>query len=183
MAGMAWGQKWAQHPYFSRWSVWAEKLYYTTLKVSFHHRWEILSWGGRVDVMSSFSLLAHREGMCKGDWGTRLQENPQLILQFAIMIQLTSRRILRDCKRTACDRLDDLVRCTSASVPMDPWSLWSIVPFPLVRWKGQKRCWLWQASRKGSDSSQLRAKGFVGRRRKWGYQKEIKKWIRSLFGI
>ena len=33
---------------------------------------------------------------CKGDWSTRLQENPQLILQFAIMIQLTSRRILRD---------------------------------------------------------------------------------------
>ena len=33
---------------------------------------------------------------CKGDWGTRLQENPQLILQFAIMIQFTSRRILRD---------------------------------------------------------------------------------------
>jgi len=32
----------------------------------------------------------------KGDWGTRLQENPQLILQFVIMIQLTSRRILRD---------------------------------------------------------------------------------------
>ena len=26
----------------------------------------------------------------------------------------------------------------------------------------------------GSDSSQLHAKGFVGRRRKWGYQKEIK---------
>jgi len=49
------------------------------------------------------------------------------------MIQLTSRRILRDCKRTACDCLDDLVRCASASVPMDPWSLWSIVPFPLVR--------------------------------------------------
>ena len=33
---------------------------------------------------------------CKGDWGTRLQENPQLILQFVVMIQLTSRRILRD---------------------------------------------------------------------------------------
>jgi len=32
----------------------------------------------------------------KGDWGTRLQENPQLILQFVIMIQLISRRILRD---------------------------------------------------------------------------------------
>jgi len=27
----------------------------------------------------------------------------------------------------------------------------------------------------GSNSSQLHAKGFVGRRRKWGYQKEIKK--------
>ena len=35
-------------------------------------------------------------GVCKGDWGTRLQENPQLILQFVIMIQLTSKRILRD---------------------------------------------------------------------------------------
>ena len=34
--------------------------------------------------------------VCKGDWGTRLQENPQLILQLVIMIQLTSRRILRD---------------------------------------------------------------------------------------
>ena len=34
--------------------------------------------------------------ICKGDWGTKLQENPQLILQFVIMIQLTSRRILRD---------------------------------------------------------------------------------------
>jgi len=34
--------------------------------------------------------------VCKGDWGTRLQENPQLILQFVITIQLTSRRILRD---------------------------------------------------------------------------------------
>jgi len=32
----------------------------------------------------------------KGDWGTRLQENPQLILHLVIMIQLTSRRILRD---------------------------------------------------------------------------------------
>jgi len=31
---------------------------------------------------------------CKGDWGTRLQENPQLILQLVVMIQLTSRRIL-----------------------------------------------------------------------------------------
>jgi len=27
----------------------------------------------------------------------------------------------------------------------------------------------------GSNSSQLHAKWFVGRRRKWGYQKEIKK--------
>ena len=52
-----------------------------------------------------------------------------------------------------------------------------------VWWKGQKRCLLWQASRKGSDSSQLHTKGFVRRRRKWGYQKEIKKWIRSLFEI
>ena len=33
---------------------------------------------------------------CKGDWGTRLQENPQLILRFVIMIQLTFKRILRD---------------------------------------------------------------------------------------
>jgi len=33
---------------------------------------------------------------CKGDWGTRLQENPQLILQLVVIIQLTSRRILRD---------------------------------------------------------------------------------------
>jgi len=33
---------------------------------------------------------------CKGDWGTRLQENPQLILHLVVMIQLTSRRILRD---------------------------------------------------------------------------------------
>ena len=32
----------------------------------------------------------------KGDWGTRLQENPQSILQLVVMIQLTSRRILRD---------------------------------------------------------------------------------------
>ena len=32
----------------------------------------------------------------KGDWGTKLQKNSQLILQFIIMIQLTSRRILRD---------------------------------------------------------------------------------------
>jgi len=68
MVGMAWGQKWAQHPYFSRWSVWAEKLYYSTLKVSFHHWWEVLSWGGRVDVMSSFSLLAYGEGMGISEW-------------------------------------------------------------------------------------------------------------------
>ena len=33
---------------------------------------------------------------------------------------------------------------------------------------------------KGSDSPQLHAKGFVGRRRKWGYQKEIKMWKCSL---
>jgi len=33
---------------------------------------------------------------CKGNWGTGLQENPQLILQLVVMIQLTSRRILRD---------------------------------------------------------------------------------------
>ena len=38
----------------------------------------------------------NHHGTCKGDWGTRLQENPQFILQFAIMIQLTSKRILRD---------------------------------------------------------------------------------------
>jgi len=42
-----------------------------------------------------FNLYIVLKG-CKGDWGTRLQENPQLILQFVIMIQLTSRRILRD---------------------------------------------------------------------------------------
>ena len=29
IAGIAWGQKWTQHPYFSRWSVWVEN--YTTL--------------------------------------------------------------------------------------------------------------------------------------------------------
>jgi len=34
--------------------------------------------------------------LCKGDWGTSLQENPQLILQLVVMIQLTFRRILRD---------------------------------------------------------------------------------------
>jgi len=45
---------------------------------------------------ASTSLLSIVLGSCKGDWGTRLQENPQLILQFVIMIQLTSRRILRD---------------------------------------------------------------------------------------
>jgi len=28
---------------------------------------------------------------------------------------------------------------------------------------------------RGGDSSQLHTKGFVGRRRKWGYQKEIKR--------
>ena len=28
--------------------------------------------------------------ICKGDWGTKLQKNSQLILQFVIMIQLTS---------------------------------------------------------------------------------------------
>jgi len=33
---------------------------------------------------------------CKGNWGTRLQENSQLILQLVVIIQLTSRRILRD---------------------------------------------------------------------------------------
>jgi len=33
---------------------------------------------------------------CKGDWGTRLQENPQFILHLVVMIQLTFRRILRD---------------------------------------------------------------------------------------
>ena len=37
---------------------------------------------------------------CKGDQGTRLQKNPQLILQFVVMIQLTSRRILRDQDET-----------------------------------------------------------------------------------
>jgi len=40
--------------------------------------------------------LAFLFSPCKGNWGTRLQENPQLILQLVIMIQLTSRRILRD---------------------------------------------------------------------------------------
>jgi len=35
-------------------------------------------------------------GKCKDDWGTRLQKNPQLILQFVVMIQLISRKILRD---------------------------------------------------------------------------------------
>ena len=39
----------------------------------------------------------NKEGeKCKGNWDTRLQENSQLILQFVVMIQLTSRRILRD---------------------------------------------------------------------------------------
>jgi len=35
-------------------------------------------------------------GKCKGNWSTRLQENPQLILQLVVMIQFTSRRILRE---------------------------------------------------------------------------------------
>ena len=61
MAGMAWEQKWAQHLYFSRWSVWAEKLCYTTLKVSFQYWWEVLSWGGRVNIMSSFSYWFIKE--------------------------------------------------------------------------------------------------------------------------
>jgi len=45
-----------------------------------------------------FSLLIGMDEKrdCKGDWGTRLQENPQLILHLVVMIQLTSRRILRD---------------------------------------------------------------------------------------
>ena len=38
----------------------------------------------------------NNQNIYKGDWGTRLQENPQFILQFVIMIQLISRRILRD---------------------------------------------------------------------------------------
>ena len=33
---------------------------------------------------------------CKDDWVTRLQKNPQLMLQFVVMIQHISRRILRD---------------------------------------------------------------------------------------
>jgi len=41
---------------------------------------------------SAFKILI----CCKSDWGTRLQENPQLILHLVVMIQLTSRRILRD---------------------------------------------------------------------------------------
>jgi len=41
---------------------------------------------------SAFKILI----CCKGDWGTRLQENPQLILHLVVMIQLISRRILRD---------------------------------------------------------------------------------------
>ena len=36
-------------------------------------------------------------------------------------------------------------------------------------WKEQKRFLLWQAREKSSDSSQLYAKGFVERRRKWRY--------------
>ena len=44
------------------------------------------------------------------------------------------------------------------------WGSW-VLPI-VLRWKGQKICLLWQASRKGGDSSQLRAKGFMGRRRK-----------------
>jgi len=44
----------------------------------------------------NYFLLVFPGLLCKGDWGTRLQENPQLILQLVVMIQLTSRRILRD---------------------------------------------------------------------------------------
>jgi len=51
-----------------------------------------------LDFLITFRILflLVKEVNCKGDWGTRLQENPQLILQFVVMIQLTSRRILRD---------------------------------------------------------------------------------------
>jgi len=62
-------------------------------------------WEGKKDSQIGFSLgtieynvcdLQSEDSICKGDWGTRLQENPQLILQLVVMIQLTSRRILRD---------------------------------------------------------------------------------------
>ena len=51
----------------------------------------------RVSIRSlDNSLVLSKDSECKGNWGTRLQENPQLILQLVVMIQLTSRRILRD---------------------------------------------------------------------------------------
>ena len=73
--------------------------------------------------------------------------------------------------------------CHLLCVHLCSWCIWSCEGMVHPSWwKGQKGFWLWQASRKGGDSSQLHAKEFVGRRRKW-YQKEIKKWIHSLFGI
>ena len=51
---------------FQQMKCMGRKLHYTTLKVSFHHQWEVLSWGNRVDVMSSFSYWLMEE-----KWGSQ----------------------------------------------------------------------------------------------------------------
>jgi len=47
-------------------------------------------------VLSLGSIILCFIRTVSGRLGTRLQENPQLILQLVFMIQLTSRRILRE---------------------------------------------------------------------------------------
>jgi len=52
------------------------------------------------------------------------------------------------------------------------------IPFILPKWlsseKGKRDFYCDKQVQMGSNSSQLHAKEFVEKRRKWGYQKEIK---------
>ena len=54
-----------------------------------------IAWVQKIMDWPVCKSLTEVWGFCKGNWGTRLQENPQFMLQFAIMIQLTVRKPLR----------------------------------------------------------------------------------------
>ena len=69
-----------------------------------------------------------------------------------------------------------------ASRPYGIVAIWFWMPNLRLRWnfttsieKDKREVSCDKQVERGGDSSQLRAKGFVGRRRKWGYQKEIKR--------
>ena len=65
IAGIAWGKSEHNIP-ISVDKVCGQKTTLHYSKVSFHHRWEVLSWEDRVDVISSFSYW-----LMEKEWGSQ----------------------------------------------------------------------------------------------------------------